>query len=290
MWRHKNGALRSVSMAGELINLDGVDCVLAYTTDITARKAAEKQIQRLAFFDPLTNLPNRRLLMDRLEQAMAACTRHQRQGALLFIDLANFKTLNDSYGHDKGDLLLRQVGARLVEGVRDGDTVARLGGDEFVVMLEDLSSDNMEAATQAESVGRKILRALNESYDIRPLSVHSTPSMGITLFGAQHENIEEPIKRADLAMYQAKAAGRNTIRFYDPRMQAMVAARAALERDLRLALQLDQFVCTTSPRCSAAAWSRGGSAAALAAARARPGAAGSVHRPGRRHRPHRPAG
>jgi diguanylate cyclase (GGDEF)-like protein/PAS domain S-box-containing protein len=248
VWRHRNGELRNISIAGEIIELDGVPCILAYTTDITERKAAEEQIQRLAFFDPLTNLPNRRLLMDRLEQAMAACTRHQRQGALLFIDLDNFKTLNDSYGHDKGDLLLKQVGARLVEGVRDGDTVARLGGDEFVVMLEDLSGNAMEAATQAESVGRKILRALNESYDIRPLSVHSTPSMGITLFGAQHENIEEPIKRADLAMYQAKSAGRNTIRFYDPRMQAMVAARAALERDLRLALQLDQFVLHYQPQ------------------------------------------
>ncbi len=248
VWRHRNGELRNVSIAGELIELDGVPCVLAYTTDITARKAAEKQIQRLAFFDPLTHLPNRRLLMDRLEQAMAACARHQRLGALLFIDLDNFKTLNDSYGHDKGDLLLKQVGARLVEGVRDGDTVARLGGDEFVVMLEDLSGDAMEAATQAEGVGRKIFSALNESYDIRPLSFHSTPSIGITLFGAQQENIEEPIKRADLAMYQAKSAGRNTIRFYDPRMQAMVATRAALERDLRLALQLDQFVLHYQPQ------------------------------------------
>ncbi|MCZ8293449.1 MAG: EAL domain-containing protein [Hylemonella sp.] len=248
VWRHKNGALRNVSIAGELIDLDGVACILAYITDITARKAAEEQIQRLAFFDPLTNLPNRRLLMDRLEQAMSACTRHQRLGALLFIDLDNFKTLNDSYGHDKGDLLLKQVGARLVEVVRDGDTVARLGGDEFVVMLEDLSGDAMEAATQAESVGRKLSQSLNESYDIRPLSFHSTPSIGITLFGTEHESIEEPIKRADLAMYQAKAAGRNTLRFYDPRMQAMVAARAALERDLRLALQLDQFVLHYQPQ------------------------------------------
>jgi len=247
-WRHRNGELRNISISGEIIELDGVPCILAYTTDITERKAAEEQIQRLAFFDPLTHLPNRRLLMDRLDQAITSCARHQRLGALLFIDLDNFKTLNDSYGHDKGDLLLKQVGARLVEVVRDGDTVARLGGDEFVVMLEDLSGDAMEAATQAESVGRKISDTLNESYDIRPLSFHSTPSIGITLFGAQHENIEEPIKRADLAMYQAKSAGRNTIRFYDPRMQAMVAARAALERDLRLALQLDQFVLHYQPQ------------------------------------------
>jgi len=248
VWRHRNGELRNISISGEIIELDGVPCILAYTTDITERKSAEEQIQRLAFFDPLTHLPNRRLLMDRLDQAMAACTRHQRLGALLFIDLDNFKTLNDSYGHDKGDLLLQQVGARLVEGVREGDTVARLGGDEFVVMLEDLSGNAMEAATQAEGVGRKIMSVLNVNYDIRPLSFHCSPSMGITLFGAQNENIEEPIKRADMAMYQAKSAGRNTIRFYDPRMQAMVAARAALERDLRLALQLEQFVLYYQPQ------------------------------------------
>jgi diguanylate cyclase (GGDEF)-like protein/PAS domain S-box-containing protein len=248
IWRHRNGALRDVSIAGERIELDGQPCILAYTTDITERKAAEEQIQRLAFFDPLTQLPNRRLLMDRLDQAIAACIRHQRLGALLFIDLDNFKTLNDTYGHDKGDLLLTQVAMRLVQGLREGDTVARLGGDEFVVMLEDLSSNAMEAATQAETVGRKIMATLCESYEIRPLSFQSTPSMGITLFGAQHENLEEPIKRADLAMYQAKAAGRNTIRFYDPRMQAMVAARAALERDLRLALQLEQFVLHYQPQ------------------------------------------
>ncbi|MDP3701612.1 MAG: diguanylate cyclase, partial [Hylemonella sp.] len=216
-WRHKNGELRDVSISGEIIAFDGVPCILAYGTDITERKAAEEQIQRLAFYDPLTSLPNRRLMMDRLDHAMAACLRHQRLGALLFIDLDNFKTLNDTHGHDKGDLLLKQVGARLVECVRDGDTVARLGGDEFVVMLEDLNGEALEAAPQAEAVANKIMAALNEKYDIRPLSFHSTPSMGITLFGAQQENIEEPIKRADMAMYQAKAAGRNTIRFYDPR-------------------------------------------------------------------------
>ena len=248
MWRHRNGTLRNISVSGEIIELDGVPCILAYTTDITERKAAEEQIQRLAFFDPLTSLPNRRLLMDRLDQAMTACTRHQRQGALLFIDLDNFKTLHDTHGHDKGDLLLKQVGARLIDCVRDGDTVARLGGDEFVVMLEDLSSNAVEAATQAETVGRKIMVALNENYAIEHLSFHSTPSMGITLFGAQEENLEEPLKRADMAMYQAKAAGRNTIRFFDPRMQAMVAARAALEEDLREALRLDQFMLHYQPQ------------------------------------------
>jgi diguanylate cyclase (GGDEF)-like protein/PAS domain S-box-containing protein len=248
VWHHKNGSLRNVSISGVIIELDDVPYILAYTTDITERKAAEEQIQRLAFYDPLTGLPNRRLLMDRLSHAMAACIRHQQTGVLLFIDLDNFKTLNDTYGHDKGDLLLKQVATRLSGCVREGDTVARLGGDEFVVMLEDLSGKPDEAARQAEIVGRKVLAALNEHYAIPPLRFHSTPSIGITLFGAQHENIEEPLKRADLAMYQAKSAGRNTIRFFDPRMQAMVAERAVMERDLRQALQQDQFTLHLQPQ------------------------------------------
>ncbi|MCZ8253086.1 MAG: EAL domain-containing protein [Hylemonella sp.] len=248
VWRHRSGELRRISISSSVIELDGVSYILSFCTDITTRKAAEEEIQRLAFFDPLTGLPNRRLLMDRLDQAMTACTRHQRLGALLFIDLDNFKTLNDTHGHDMGDLLLRQVAQRLAGSVREGDTVARLGGDEFVVMLEDLSRDAIEAATQAETIGRKIVSALNELYEIRALSVHSTPSLGATLFGAEIENIEEPIKRADLAMYQAKSAGRNTIRFYDPRMQSLLLARAALERDLRAALQQDQFVLHYQPQ------------------------------------------
>ncbi|MBX9959397.1 MAG: EAL domain-containing protein [Burkholderiaceae bacterium] len=248
VWRHRNGELRRISISSSVIELDGVSYILSFCTDITTRKAAEEEIQRLAFYDPLTGLPNRRLLMDRLEQAMTACARHQRLGALLFIDLDNFKTLNDTHGHDMGDLLLRQVAQRLASSVREGDTVARLGGDEFVVMLEDLSRDAVEAATQAEIVGRKILTALNELYEIRALNVHSTPSLGATLFGAEVENLEEPIKRADLAMYQAKNAGRNTIRFYDPRMQSLLLARADLERDLRAALQQDQFVLHYQPQ------------------------------------------
>ena len=247
-WQHRNGDLRRISISSSVIELGGVSYILSFCTDITTRKAAEEEIQRLAFFDPLTSLPNRRLLMDRLDQAMTACARHQRLGALLFIDLDNFKTLNDTHGHDMGDLLLRQVAQRLLDSVREGDTVARLGGDEFVVMLEDLSRDAIEAATQAEAVGRKILTSLKEIYEIRTLSVHSTPSLGATLFGAQAENLEEPIKRADLAMYQAKAAGRNTIRFYDPRMQSLLLARAELERDLRAALQQDQFVLHFQPQ------------------------------------------
>jgi diguanylate cyclase (GGDEF)-like protein/PAS domain S-box-containing protein len=242
VWLHKNGSRRSVSISGEVIDIDGQACIMAYSTDITQRKEAQEQIQNLAFYDPLTQLPNRRLLMNRLAQAMASGTRHQRQAALLFIDLDNFKTLNDTYGHDRGDLLLQQVAQRLGGCIREGDTVARLGGDEFVVMLEDLSTNALEAALQAEAVGEAVLHALNLDYQLATSQHRSTPSIGVTLFGGVHESIEEPLKRADLAMYQAKAAGRNTLRFFDPQMQAVMAARASLELGLREALAQGQLV------------------------------------------------
>lgn len=211
-------------------------------TDISSRKTAEEKIMSLAFYDPLTLLPNRRLLMDRLEQAMAGSARHQRKGALLFVDLDNFKKLNDTLGHDKGDILLQQVAQRLVTCTRDTDTVARFGGDEFIIMLEEISEEPIEAAMHAEAVGEKILTALNRGYQLAGIEHRSTPSIGITLFGETREAIEEPIKRADLAMYQAKAAGRNTLRFFDPKMQAVVSAHVALEEALRDAISANQFL------------------------------------------------
>ncbi|MFA6310691.1 MAG: EAL domain-containing protein, partial [Sterolibacterium sp.] len=215
---------------------------VAVKEDITARKAAEDKINTLAFYDPLTGLPNRRLLLDRLQQALASSSRSKRSGALLFIDLDNFKTLNDTLGHDIGDLLLQQVGQRLATCVREGDSVARLGGDEFVVMLEDLSENTQEAATQAETVGGKILMTLNQHYQLGSYPHHSTPSIGVALFADQHETTDDLLKRADMAMYQAKAAGRNTLRFFDPEMQAVVTRRAALEADLREAVLQDQLL------------------------------------------------
>jgi diguanylate cyclase (GGDEF)-like protein/PAS domain S-box-containing protein len=219
--------------------------------DITQRKADEEQIRSLAFYDPLTQLPNRRLLMDRLEVALATCARHPRMGALLFVDLDNFKTLNDTLGHDIGDLLLQQVAERLKSCVREGDTVARLGGDEFVIMLEDLANDAIDAATQAEAVGEKILQTLGRSYVLRGHTHRSTPSIGVTLFGDRVESIEEPLKRADVAMYQSKAAGRNALRFFDPGMQAAVSNRVALEADLRDAIAQKQFVLHFQPQIQA---------------------------------------
>ncbi len=215
---------------------------VAAFTDITFRKAAEEEINSLAFYDPLTRLPNRRLLLDRLKQALASSARNKRYAALLLIDLDNFKTLNDTLGHDIGDLLLQQVAQRLPSCVREGDTVARLGGDEFVVILEDLSENEQEAATQAETVGEKILVALSQPYELGSYAHHNTPSIGVTLFADQRETIDDLLKRTDLAMYQAKAAGRNALRFFDPQMQAVVTARVALESDLREAIAKTQFV------------------------------------------------
>ncbi|MCK9389073.1 MAG: EAL domain-containing protein [Sulfuritalea sp.] len=221
---------------------------LGTVQDITERKAAEDQIRNLAFYDPLTLLPNRRLLHDRLQQALASSARSKRQGSILFIDLDNFKILNDTRGHDKGDLLLQQVAQRLTNCIREGDTVARPGGDEFVVMLEDLSELSEEAAAQSEAVGDKILAALNQSYPLAGHKHHCTASIGITLFNDHLNSVDELMKRADLALYQAKAAGRNTLRFFDPQMQALINGRVALEADLRHGLQEKQFVLYYQPQ------------------------------------------
>jgi len=214
---------------------------VATFNDITANKLAEDQIRNLAFYDPLTNLPNRRLLMDRLHQALTVSARNKREGALLFIDLDNFKALNDTLGHGTGDQLLQQVATRLVACVREGDTVARLGGDEFVVMLEDLSENSLEAAAQAELIGEKILVSLNRLYQLGSCEYRSTPSIGITLFNDKQDDSEDLMKQADIAMYQAKNAGRNTMRFFDPQMQENINSRATLEDALRNAIERKEF-------------------------------------------------
>ncbi len=192
---------------------------VATLTDITGRKAAEDEIMHLAFYDPLTRLPNRRLLLDRLQQAMASSTRNARQGAILFIDLDNLKALNDSRGHDKGDLLLQQAAQRLSSVIREGDTASRFGGDEFVVMLVDLSTIIEESITQAMVVGQKILGVLERPYDLAGHVHQCTASIGITLFSDHLEDSFELLKQADLAMYEAKSAGRNTFCFYTPEMR-----------------------------------------------------------------------
>ncbi|WP_420475590.1 EAL domain-containing protein [Noviherbaspirillum sp. ST9] len=240
----KDGSRLVVEAHWTLITSDQgeVQAILDIHADITMRKAAEEKIQQLAFYDQLTRLPNRSSLMERLQHAVSVCSRRRTLGALMLIDLDNFKTLNDTLGHDKGDMLLQQVASRLLPCVRQTDTVARLGGDEFVVLLEELSSHANDAAIQAEVTAEKILSALNQPYRLEGYEHISTPSIGVTLFRGGGDTVDDVLKRADLAMYQAKGAGRNTIRFFDPGMQAAVKHRLGLEADLRNAARTNEFV------------------------------------------------
>ncbi len=210
-------------------------------TDITLHRAAAEEIRDLAFYDTLTRLPNRRLLLDRLHQAMTASARSRRKGALLLLDLDNFKMINDTLGHDMGDLLLQQVAERITSALREGDTVARLGGDEFVVLVTDLGEDSLEVAEKAKGIGSVLLAQLNKPFLLRDSLHHNTPSIGLTIFSGS-ETAEEIMKQADIAMYHSKRAGRNTLRFFDQRMQEAINVHAALERDLRMALEQGQFM------------------------------------------------
>lgn len=216
--------------------------------DITERKHAEDKIKELAFFDQLTGLPNRTLLQDRLKQTLAASLRKDNYGALLFIDLDNFKSLNDTMGHDIGDLLLKEVASRLRKSVREGDTVARLGGDEFVVVLSDLTSDERDAAAAAETVSEKILGALNQTFLLSDVQHHSSASIGVTLFKGIVASVDDLMKQADLAMYKSKEAGRNRVRFFDPTLESAVRERVAMEADLRLALDNRQLLLHYQPQ------------------------------------------
>jgi len=248
--RHRDGSTIEVEGRWTLVRGDDGQprSILAINTDIRQRKANEREIQRLAFYDALTGLPNRMLLMDRMAHALANAQRRQQGGALLFIDLDNFKQLNDTLGHDQGDVLLQQVAQRLNTCVRSVDTVARLGGDEFVVMLEELSAKPHELALHARSVGEKILAMLAVPYALAGYQYRSTPSIGIAPFTGEQTSVGELLKQADLAMYQAKTAGRNTLRFFDPGMQAVVTARAGLETDLRAALAQEEFLLHFQPQ------------------------------------------
>ncbi len=267
--------IRCVRLDGRLIDVqvhsigllyDGEPAVQTLFQDISERKAAAAQIEQLAFFDPLTGLPNRRLMRDRLEQALTGGARRQRWGALLLFDLDNFKTLNDTMGHSVGDELLQEVARRLRSDIRQGDTVARLGGDEFVVILCDVGGAR-DAQQHVEGTTRKMLRQLQAPFGLATdpydaaggkRNYQCAASVGIALFCGSAVGADELMKRADTAMYQAKAAGRATLRFFDPTMQAVVNQRAALEHDLRRALAERQFELYCQPQLSHAGRVTGG--------------------------------
>ena len=241
--RRKNGEIFPEWLAiTAVVDGDGKTThYVAAFSDITKRKQAEDEIHHLAFYDPLTKLPNRRLLLDRLQLAIATSARNNTCLALLFIDLDNFKTLNDTRGHDIGDLLLIEVAQRLRSCVRSSDTLARLGGDEFVVLLEGRGEDSEQVAVQASGVGEKVLRAIDQPYILKEYEHLSSSSIGVSLFCGHAGKPEDLLKQADTAMYEAKKSGRNTLRFFDPAMQVALESRSRLEADLRVALQNQEF-------------------------------------------------
>jgi diguanylate cyclase (GGDEF)-like protein len=219
-----------------------------YFRNITDHKAADVRIHNLAFHDVLTGLPNRTLLRERLAIALAAESRQGNNGALLLIDLDDFKTLNDTSGHDVGDLLLKDVAMRLSSCLRKGDTLARFGGDEFVVLLEGLGGDADAAIAQAKSVGEAVLQACRAAYQLQSYEYEGTASIGAALFDGKDSTVDDLLKRADLAMYRAKSEGRNNVRFFDPAMESSAAARVALLADLKRAMQNHEFELHYQPQ------------------------------------------
>ena len=241
--RRKSGALypRNMTITAVYGESREVSNYVSVFTDISLRKQSEEEINQLAFYDPLTKLPNRRLLVNRLQQPMDRSLRSGQFGALLFLDLDHFKIINDTKGHGVGDQLLIEVASRLKNLIRKGDTVARLGGDEFVLVLEDLSEHSNDAATQAELVAEKISYSLSQPCSLENFQCYTTASIGVSLFHGNQESTDVLFRNADVAMYQAKESGRNTIRFFDPQMQIALQARSSLEADLRQALDRNEF-------------------------------------------------
>lgn len=241
--RRKDGSLYQVETSAQYWPINDGQFVI-FLQDITKRKQATDEIEFLAFYDPLTQLPNRRLMFDRLKHALATCSRTGRGGALLYLDLDKFKKLNDYHGHAIGDLLLQQVANRLNNNLRQADTisrVARIGGDEFVVLLENLGDSVAEIKILSTIVGNKILQILNEPYQLAQHEFRTTVSIGIAVYEDQNTTCEDILKHADIAMYQAKQEGRNKGCFFDSSMLEVIQARIALETDLKQAIQDKQF-------------------------------------------------
>ena len=247
-FRKKNGEVFTGLISATLISVDDTMCILSCMRDISGAKVAEKEIKKLSFYDQLTNLPNRRLLLDRLRLTADAHTRRSGRRALLFVDPDDFKTLNDTLGNHSGDLVLQEIARRLTTCLREDDTVARLSGDEFVVLLEDLSETLEDALAQAKAVAEKVLAIVDLPYQLDGRECRITACIGITVFGNDLESASEALQQADLAMHQAKAAGRDSMHFFVPALQTAVNARALMEEDLRLAMSGNQFLLYYQPQ------------------------------------------
>jgi len=235
----------------QCVRFSDLDYVVILGKDISERKRAESKIHTLAFYDSLTHLPNRQLFNDRLAQALAQSQRHHKYGALIMIDLDNFKALNDTKGHHIGDELLKQVAFRIQSLLKDGDTLARIGGDEFVVLLEGVSFDGEETVLQSEQFALSVKHCINQPYTLLGYEHTCSPSIGIVLFNGQDKSKETLLKQADIAMYHAKKLGRNRVCQYDPAMQESVEHKTLMESELKAALSKQEFVLFYQPQIDA---------------------------------------
>ncbi|MCE0492717.1 EAL domain-containing protein [Vibrio salinus] len=248
--RQADDKIRWIECRGKVIyGDDGEPCKISgFVQDITDRKEHEDKITQLAYYDSLTLLPNRRLLVDRLNQSIAMCDRNSFYNALLFIDIDNFKTVNDTHGHEYGDFLLQQAASRIRGCIRMGDTLARIGGDEFIIILSGMGVTEVEASIKSKTVSNKILKALASPYSINKHQFNSSASIGIILFNDSNVSASELMKQADISMYQAKQSGKNSVCFYNPQMHKDMTTRIRLEKELRTALQEQQFELFYQPQ------------------------------------------